>query len=76
MTVTDDPLAQQRAARQLLVASLGPGVQLRTPEQRRREAAGLLGAFRLNLTAMSLISLFVGGFLVYISTQAALVRRF
>lgn len=56
-------------------AELGPAVMARTPEQRRDEAAGLMGAFRLNLTSLSLISLFVGGFLVYASTQASLVRR-
>jgi putative ABC transport system permease protein len=54
---------------------LGNEVAIVTPEQRERQAAGLLGAFRLNLTALSLISLFVGGFLVYSSTQASLVRR-
>jgi putative ABC transport system permease protein len=58
-----------------LARSLGPAVQLLTPEQRRQEASGLLGAFRLNLTALSLVSLFVGGFLIYSSTQASLVRR-
>jgi putative ABC transport system permease protein len=40
---------------------LGNEVAIVTPEQRERQAAGLLGAFRLNLTALSLISLFVGG---------------
>ena len=54
---------------------LGAGVQVVTPEQRRRQTEGLLAAFRLNLTALSLISLFVGLFLVYSSTQASLVRR-
>ncbi len=54
---------------------LGPGVRVATPEQRVAEASGLLDAFRLNLTALSLVSLFVGGFLVYGSTRAALVRR-
>lgn len=54
---------------------LGEGVRVMTPEQREQQAAGLLEAFRLNLTAMSLISLFVGMFLVYSSTQASLVRR-
>ncbi len=54
---------------------LGPGVRVMTPEQREKQAEGLLSAFRLNLTAMSLISLFVGLFLVYSSTQASLVRR-
>jgi putative ABC transport system permease protein len=58
-----------------LAARLGPGVEVLTPAQREERAAGLLGAFRLNLTALSLISLFVGVFLVHSSTQAALVRR-
>ena len=42
---------------------------------REREAEGLMGAFKLNITALSWISLFVGGFLVYAATQASLVRR-
>ena len=54
---------------------LGDEVAVVTPEQRQQQAAGLLGAFRLNLTALSLISLFVGAFLVYSATQASLVRR-
>ncbi|MFN8549519.1 MAG: ABC transporter permease, partial [Candidatus Eisenbacteria bacterium] len=56
-------------------ARLGPGVEALTPEQRRRQGDGLLAAFRLNLTALSLISLFVGLFLVYTSMQASLLRR-
>jgi putative ABC transport system permease protein len=63
-----------RVARRL-ESRLGPAVRVTTPEQRVAEASGLLAAFRTNLTALSLISLFVGGFLVYGSTQAALVRR-
>ena len=58
-----------------LEARLGGAARVVTPEQRRVEAAGLLGAFRLNLTALSLVSLLVGGFLVYASVQASLVRR-
>jgi len=54
---------------------LGPGFRLVTPEQRSAEAGGLLAAFRLNLTALSLVSLLVGVFLVYASVQAALLRR-
>ena len=64
------PIVRQRLERRL-----GSVAEVATPEQRRQAAAGLLGAFRLNLTALSLISLFVGAFLVYESTQAALVRR-
>jgi putative ABC transport system permease protein len=58
-----------------LQAKLGDAVRVVTPEQRAQQAEGLLAAFRLNLTALSLISLFVGMFLVYSSTQASLVRR-
>jgi putative ABC transport system permease protein len=54
---------------------LGGAAQALTPEQRERQAASLLAAFRLNLTALSLISLFVGAFLVASSTLASLVRR-
>jgi putative ABC transport system permease protein len=58
-----------------LEQKLGRTAQVLTPEQRQQQAADLTSAFRLNLTALSLISLFVGGFLVYSSTQANLVRR-
>lgn len=58
-----------------LEARLGPGVRVATPEQRVTEADALLAAFRLNLTALSLVSLLVGGFVVHASTQAALARR-
>lgn len=58
-----------------LAAALGPGARVLTPEQRRRDTVGLLRAFRLNLTALSLISVFVGIFLVLTAVQASLVRR-
>jgi putative ABC transport system permease protein len=61
--------------RKRLAARLGSTARLRTPEQRKQQTAGLLGAFRMNLTALSLISLFVGTFLVYTSTRASLTRR-
>lgn len=54
---------------------LGPSVRIVTPEKREKQAINLMGAFRLNLTALSLISLLVGLFLVHTSTQASLVRR-
>ena len=68
--------AQDRAhLKTLLERRLGPSVEVLTPTQREDEAAGLLSAFRLNLTALSLISLFVGSFVVYTSSQALFVRR-
>jgi putative ABC transport system permease protein len=58
-----------------LEARLGGRARVLTPEQRTAEAEGLLAAFRLNLTALSLVSLLVGGFLVYASVRASLARR-
>ena len=54
---------------------LGPGVRVVTPAQREQNAAGLLAAFRLNLTALSLISVLVGVFLIFTAVHASLVRR-
>jgi putative ABC transport system permease protein len=55
--------------------ALGPGVRVLTPGQREQNAAGLLAAFRLNLTALSLISVLVGVFLIFTAVHASLVRR-
>ena len=60
---------------QSLQEKLGPSTQILTLQQREDQAAGLMSAFSLNLTALSLISLFVGFFLVYTSSQASLLRR-
>ncbi len=61
--------------RETLQDELGPMVRVTTPSSRTDDAANLLSAFRLNLTALSMISLFVGMFLIFSSTQASLVRR-
>ena len=58
-----------------LAQNLGSGLKVLTPEQRSQDAEGLLAAFRLNLTALSLISVFVGVFLVLTTVQASLARR-
>ncbi|MFT5316724.1 MAG: putative ABC transport system permease protein, partial [Candidatus Krumholzibacteriia bacterium] len=58
-----------------MASRLGPSVRVLTPEQRGQDAEGLLKAFRLNLTALSLISVFVGLFLVLTSVQASLSSR-
>ncbi|BDG07353.1 FtsX-like permease family protein [Anaeromyxobacter paludicola] len=70
-----EPGADRAGLARRLAERLGPAVRVAPPEQRQADAAGLLAAFRLNLTALSLISLFVGGFLVYATTRAALSRR-
>lgn len=78
LTQIDIRLAQGEdvaAAAARLRAAVGPGAEVVNPEQREQRAEGLMRAFRLNLTALSLISVIVGFFLVHSATQAALVRR-
>ena len=80
-TRTTEPLAEDAALAAIqdvavaLQERLGPGVRITTPSQEGLEGEDLLSAFRLNLTALSLISVFVGAFLVYGTTRASLVRR-
>ena len=45
------------------------------PAQRTEEVEKMLGGFELNLTAMSLVSLLVGMFLIYNTVTASVVRR-
>jgi putative ABC transport system permease protein len=58
-----------------VASRLGTGARAITPEDRERNVSSLLAAFRLNLTALSLVSLLVGLFLVHESVQASLIRR-
>lgn len=61
-------------ARRLRVA-LGPGVTVERPQTRGAQVESLLGAFQLNLTALSAIAIFVGMFLIYNAMSIAVVRR-
>ncbi len=63
------------AVAERLKTTLGSVVDVLSPKQREQRASGLVSAFSLNLTALSLISLLVGLFLVFSSTQALLTRR-
>lgn len=73
--VTAGPGVAPAALAERLSARLGERARVASPDQRTVEAAGLLAAFRLNLTALSLVSLLVGGFLVHATARASLVRR-
>lgn len=63
------------AARQRLTAILPASARILTPKQREAQAEGLLAAFRVNLTALSFVSVLVGMFLVYSAVRAQVVRR-
>ncbi|MFZ4598190.1 MAG: FtsX-like permease family protein [Terrimicrobiaceae bacterium] len=70
----DDPLRAVEVAREIervvpLDATVGP------PARRGAETEAMLAAFQLNLTALSLVSMVVGVFLIYNSLSATVVRR-
>src|SRR5215210_3710104 len=54
---------------------LPPDATVATPAQRGEQVRNMLGGFQLNLTAMSLVSLLVGMFLIYNTVSASVVRR-
>ncbi|WP_142525538.1 ABC transporter permease, partial [Methylacidimicrobium cyclopophantes] len=54
---------------------LPPSVLIQTPEARSRRVEKMLGAFELNLTALSLVSLFVAMYMIYNAVEASVVRR-
>lgn len=74
-----DSKGQITAARTALLQRLTPHLPAHaragSPERRGQEVEKMLGAFQLNLTALSLIALVVGMFLVTNTVAANVVRR-
>ena len=58
------------------IRQIVPGdVVVQAPEQRSSQVEKMLAGFQLNLTALSMVSLLVGVFLVYNTVTASVVRR-
>jgi len=70
----DDPL-QSHAVSDSLRAIVPPDATIAPPSRRGAETELMLAAFQMNLTALSLVSMVVGGFLIYNSLSATVVRR-
>ena len=72
MLLADDaePAAVAAAARQIVPAD----VTVAAPQQRSEQIGKMLASFQLNLTALSLVSLMVGMFLIYNTVSASVVR--
>lgn len=70
----DDPLVSD-AVVEALRAIVPPDAIVAPPSRRGGETEQMLAAFQLNLTALSLVSMVVGAFLIYNSLSAAVVRR-
>ena len=70
-----DDAGQGEAVRQRLAWLAPPDAEVAGPRQRSLQIEKMLGAFQLNLTAMSLVSLLVGTFLIYNTIFASAARR-
>jgi putative ABC transport system permease protein len=66
---------EREAAVAALRKVLPPDTRVNPPAQRTEEVEKMLGGFELNMTAMSLVSLLVGMFLIYNTVSASVVRR-
>lgn len=74
LTRVDLKLADDAEARRLK-AALPPGVELVQPSSRRGNVEQMTRAFRTNLTALSLLALVVGMFLIYNTMTFSVVQR-
>lgn len=70
----DDP-RRALAIAATLRAQLPANLRIDPPRQRSTQMQTMLSAFRLNLTALSLVSLLVGAFLIYNTISASVARR-
>jgi putative ABC transport system permease protein len=69
------PGAQSDNVRQRVQALLPPTARIVTPGQATDDALRLSRAYRSNLTALALVALFTGSFLVYSTQTLAILRR-
>jgi putative ABC transport system permease protein len=69
------PQADREAVRKAVTALLPPGAQVVTPGEATDDAVRLTRAYRSNLTALALVALFTGAFLVYATQSLAVARR-
>ena len=74
-TVTLQPGVAVEAMQEALQARLGPGVKVERPAFRNAAVEKMLRSFQVNLTALSMIALFVGMFLIYNTLSSAVVER-
>src|SRR5207248_4160337 len=70
-----DPTSDRERVMQHLRAAVPANAEVTAPAQRSEQVDKMLSSFQLNLTAMSLVSLFVGAFLIFNTISASVVRR-
>ncbi len=70
-----DLVLAERAAADQVATLLPPGVELQEAAMRTQGTQQLTRAFHINLTAMSLLALLVGGFLIYNTMTFSVLQR-
>jgi len=73
VTLSDD--TDRDVVRERLAATLGPAVEVTTPEGRGEQAEKLLASLRVMLATASFLALVVGGFIVYHTVAVAVSQR-
>jgi putative ABC transport system permease protein len=66
---------EMQAAADAINATLPQSIRAQPPRQRSSQLQRMVSAFQLNLTALSMVSLLVGVFLVYNTVSASVTRR-
>ena len=69
------PPERMQETRTRVARLLPPGLSMERPQARGEQVEKMLRAFRLNLSALSLVSLIVGAFLIYNTIAISVVRR-
>ena len=67
--------SDKEAAITKLRGILPPGIRIESPAQRTKQVEVMLAAFRMNISALSLVSLLVGMFFVGNTASAAVIRQ-
>lgn len=70
-----DPAQERDELVARLRAQLPPNLEVGAPARRSQQVDKMLSSFQLNLAAMSLVSVFVGAFLIFNTISASTVRR-
>ncbi len=73
--IADERTAEGRDVLARIQAVLPPGTQIIKPQARSQSVESLTDAFQLNLTALSLLALVVGMFLIYNTIMFSVVQR-
>lgn len=72
--IAADPIQSAKLA-EAIQKELPPGTRVQAPAQRNRQVSLMLQGFQLNLTALSMVSLLVGVFLIGNTIAASVVRQ-